>query len=208
MDTESTTYPALLIMTASWYTKEEHAMRTVIWGSSNAGMDILTSLINYAIGHHAQAYPGGLAAWKGISLFLGSLTIVLSFLTYFLFGTPREVRWLSSTEKRMAYARVVSSQTGSDAQKREIKWDQVRIAFKDPQTYFFFVLVLVNAIPNGGTAAFGNLVYVSFGFTPLETIVEGKIPQDALSIVWFLFAGFITLKKPELRCKHIFFILL
>jgi hypothetical protein len=176
-------------------------MRSVIWGSANAGMDILTSLINYGIGRRAQSNPGGLAAWKGISVFLGALTIVLSIFTYLLFGTPREVRWLSAQEKRMAYARIVDSQTGSDAQKRKVKVDQIRTTFKDPQTYFFFFLVIVNSIPNGGTTAFGNLVYVSFGFSPLDTIVKGKIPQDLISIAWFLVAGYITLKKPGLRCK-------
>ncbi|RAH85568.1 major facilitator superfamily transporter [Aspergillus japonicus CBS 114.51] len=197
--TECTTYPALLIITASWYTKEEHAMRSVVWGSANAGMDVLTSLINYGIGREAEARPTGLAPWKGISIFLGSLTIALSILVYFTFGTPREVRWLTDDEKRMASARIVASQTGSDAQKRDIDWRQVKITFQDPQTYFFFILVMVNSIPNGGTTAFGNLVYVSFGFTNLETLVEGKIPQQILSILWFLVAGYITLKKSDLR---------
>ena len=198
--TECTTYPALLLITATWYTKEEHAMRSVIWGSANAGMDVLTSLVNYAIGRHAETHPNGMAPWKGISFFLGALTIVLSGITYLLLGTPREVRWLSVEEKRMAAARVVASQTGSDAQKRTLDWKQVVITFRDPQTYFFFFLVIVNSIPNGGTTAFGNLVYVSFGFTALETIVKGKIPQQMLSIAWFLIAGYLTLKKPNLRC--------
>jgi MFS family permease len=40
---ECTTYPALILITASWYTTEEHAYRSIIWGTANAGMDILTS---------------------------------------------------------------------------------------------------------------------------------------------------------------------
>ncbi|KAJ4203428.1 hypothetical protein FSOLCH5_007733 [Fusarium solani] len=197
---ECTTYPALLIITASFYTKREHAMRSVIWGSSNAGMDILTSLINYGIGTEAQKHPGGLAPWRGISLFLGSLTIVFSFATYYVFGTPREARWLNTQEKRMVAARIVACQTGTDAQKRpEWKWDQVRTAFKDPQTYFLFFLVIVNSIPNGGTTSFGNLVYVSFGFSALDTIVKGKIPQQMLSITFFIIVGYVTLKKPNTR---------
>jgi hypothetical protein len=189
-------------MTAAWYTREEHAMRAVIWGSANSGMDILTSLINYGIGTRAESHPQGLAPWKGISIFLGSLTIVISVFAFFLFGTPREVRWLSEAEKRMAYARVVKSQTGSDSQKRNFSRKQVLETFKDPQTYFFFFTVLINSIPNGGTTSFGNLVYVSFGFTALETIAEGKIPQQALSIICLLSAGYFTLKKPGLRREY------
>jgi ACS family allantoate permease-like MFS transporter len=71
----------------------------------------------------------------------------------------------------------------------------------DPQTYFFFFVVIANSLPNGGTTTFGNLVYVSFGFTSLETLTKGTVPQQALSIVWFLIVGYTTLKKPNLRCK-------
>lgn len=131
----------------------------MVWGTANAGMDVLTSLINYGIGTRAQSNPGGLAPWKGISLFLGSLTILLSVIVYLVFGTPREVRWLSAEEKRIAYARVVESQTGSDAiERKEWKWSQVWGSLRDPQFYFVFFFVVINSIPNGGTTAFGNLV--------------------------------------------------
>ena len=197
---ECTTYPALLIMTASWYTTREHAMRLVVWGTANAGMDVLTSLINYGIGMRAEQDTNGLAPWKGISMFLGSLTIVMSVVVFFVFSTPRDCRWLSAEERRMAQARIVSSQTGSDAQKRSWDWEQVWITFKDPQTYFFFFISIINSIPNGGLTSFGNLVYVSFGFSSLDTIVKGTIPRQLLSIVWFVIAGYITLQKPGLRC--------
>jgi ACS family allantoate permease-like MFS transporter len=175
----------------------------MVWGTANAGMDVLTSLINYGIGVRAQQVTGGLAPWKGISLFLGALTIVLSVITFFVFGTPREVRWLSAEEKRIAYARVVSSQTGSDALVRhEWKWSQVRDSFRDPQLYFVFFFVVINSIPNGGTTAFGNLVYVSFGFSALDTIVKGKIPQQLLSIAWFILVGYITTKVKNLRSEY------
>jgi hypothetical protein len=102
----------------------------------------------------------------------------------------------------MAQARVVKNQTGSDIEKLPWKWDQVFTTFRDPQTYFLFFLVIVNSIPDGGTTSFGNLAYTPFGFSALDTIVKGKIPQQLLSITWFLIAGYITLKKPGLRCAQ------
>lgn len=200
---ESTTYPALLVMTASWYTTREHSLRLIVWGTANPGMDVITSLINYGIGMRAESQPGGLAPWKGISLFLGSLTILLSIIVYFVFSSPRDCRWLNAEERRMAQARVVSSQTGSDVKER--KWDvhQVRVTFRDPQTYFFFLMALINAIPNGGLTSFGNLVYTGFGFSSLDTIVKGKIPQQLLAIVWFVLVGNITMRKPGLRSEYL-----
>lgn len=102
----------------------------------------------------------------------------------------------------MAAARVVANQTGSDRQKHaQWKWSHVLIAFKDPQTYFFFFVNFAFAIPNGGTTTFGNLVYKSFGFTSEETLIKGTIPQHAFSIVYFLTAGISCYKWKNLRCK-------
>lgn len=123
---ECTISPSFLILTGAWYTSREHTMRAIIWGTSNSGMQIITALIEYGIGDAAQKHPNGLQPWRGISLFLGSMTIMLSILVYFIIGTPREVRWLSEDEKRMASARVVANNTGSDRQKHgEWKWSQV-----------------------------------------------------------------------------------
>ncbi|KAF2770249.1 MFS general substrate transporter [Teratosphaeria nubilosa] len=197
---ECTISPTFLFITGTFYTAQEHTLRAVIWGTSNAGMNVISGLIEYAIGGAADAHSGGLRAWRGIAFFLGGLTIVLGVLAFLFLGTPSEVPWLSEREKRMAAARVVANQTGSDRQKHaEWKWSQVRIALRDPQTHFFFFTSLVNAMPNGGTTTFGNLVYESFGFTSKETLIKGTIPQHAVSIVYFLVAGFTCYRWKNLR---------
>ncbi|RSM02857.1 hypothetical protein CEP52_007718 [Fusarium oligoseptatum] len=161
---------------------------------------LITGACMYGIGLHAEKHPGGLAAWKGISFLLGALTITCGILVWFVLGTPREVRWLSEDEKRAAIARVVSNQTGSDREKRsEFKWEQVWATFKDPQTYFFFFVTIINALPNGANTTFSKLIWKSFGFTPLETLLKGSTPYYCVSICWFLVVGFVTLKKPNLR---------
>jgi ACS family allantoate permease-like MFS transporter len=199
---ECTISPTFLLITGAWYTSREHTMRAIIWGTANAGMNIISGLANYGIGLNAQANPGGLAAWKGISFFLGALTILDSVLVFFIIGTPREVRWLSADEKRAAMARVLSNQTGSGHSKHsQWNWEQAFATFKDPQTYFFFFVTIVNSLPNGANTTFGKLVWVSFGFTNLETLIKGSVPQYCFSIVWFLIVGIVTLKKPNLRCK-------
>ncbi|KAI3532842.1 hypothetical protein CSPX01_13177 [Colletotrichum filicis] len=197
---DCTISPIFMLITGAWYTSQEHTLRSLIWGTSNAGMNIITGLCMYGIGLHAQKDPGGLAAWKGISLFLGGLTIACGILVWFILGTPREVRWLNEEEKKAAMARFIVNQTGSDRQKRsEFKWDQVWLTFRDPQTYFFFFVTIMNALPNGTNTTFSKLIWKSFGFTPLETLLKGSTPYYCVSIVWFLVVGFVTLKKPNLR---------
>ncbi|KAI1877364.1 hypothetical protein JX265_003372 [Neoarthrinium moseri] len=197
---ECTISPTFLYLTGSWYSSQEHTLRSLIWGTSNAGMNIITGLINYGIGSHAKSHPGGLAPWKGISFFLGALTIFDAVLVYFILGTPREVRWLNEDEKRAAIARVVANQTGSDRNKHsEFKWEQVWSTFRDPQTYFFFFVTIISTLPNGANTTFSKLIWKSFGFSDLDTLLKGSTPYYAVSICWFLIVGYVTLKKPNLR---------
>ncbi|TGJ76829.1 hypothetical protein E0Z10_g10810 [Xylaria hypoxylon] len=197
---ECTVTPTFLLITGAWYKSREHAFRSVIWATSNGGVNIITGLISYAIAGHTQNDPHGLAAWKAISFFLGALTIVLGILAFFILGTPREVRWLSEDEKRAAIARIVGNKTGSDRKQRsEFKWDQAIQAFKDPQIYFFFFVTIINALPGSANTVFANLIFQSFGFTPRETLLKGTAPSFAVGIVWFLLCGWLSMKKPNIR---------
>lgn len=98
---ECTISPGFVLVIGTWYRTEEHAARSLFWQSANAGFGIIASLVNYGIGHHAQQY-GGLQPWRGISLFLGSSTIVSALICFILLGSPREVIWMNKEEKRMA----------------------------------------------------------------------------------------------------------
>ncbi|KAL6354482.1 hypothetical protein LRP88_11819 [Fusarium phalaenopsidis] len=188
---ECTISPTFMLITGAWYTSQEHTLRSLIWGTSNAGMNILAGLSMYGIGLHAEKHPGGLAAWKGISFLLGALTITCGILVWFVLGTPREVRWLSEDEKRAAIARVVANQTGSDREKRsDFKWEQVWATFKDPQTYFFFFVTIINALPNGANTTFSKLIWKSFGFTPLETLLKGSTPYYFVMMMFSLVPAF------------------
>lgn len=150
--------------------------RSIIWGTANSGFGIIVSLCMYGIGDSATKHQSGLAAWKGweiakciiysiigllavlfvfvfvsrISLFLGGTTILLSIFCWFLLGTPREVTWVSSEERRISQARIVANRTGTDHHKRRWKRDQVLEAFMDPSTWFLFCSVVLAGLPNGG----------------------------------------------------------
>lgn len=155
------------------YRTNEHADRSLFWQSSEGFFFIVCNLILYAIARHVEAY-GGIAAWRCISLFLGSLTLCRAIACYFILGSPHEVHWLSEDEKLMAYvshliylsfsfyfflgislltsdrtARTISNQLGEDTTGKKWSWPQVIEAFKDPQLYFSFVNSFLANIPNG-----------------------------------------------------------
>lgn len=111
---ECTISPAFLLITASFYISQEHPMRSIIWTTANSGFDIIAQLVMYGIGNAAKRHKSTFGSWRWISIFLGSWTILLSFVALFFVGTPNEVRWLSKKEKHIIATRVANNQTGSD----------------------------------------------------------------------------------------------
>lgn len=98
---ECTISPGFVLVIGSWYKTDEHSSRSLFFQSANAGFGIIGNLSMYGIGQHAKEH-GGLAPWRSISLFLGATTVVLSLICFALMGSPKEVRWLNSEERRIA----------------------------------------------------------------------------------------------------------
>lgn len=93
--------PGFLMITGAWYRTEEHSSRSTLWQSSEGLLAIICNLILYGIAQHAEKHSG-IQAWRTVSLFLGSLTIVGAAWSFYTLGTPHEVRWLNEDEKRIA----------------------------------------------------------------------------------------------------------
>ena len=93
--------PGFLLLTAAWYRTEEHSSRTILWQSSEGLAAIVCNLSLYGIARHASGRDG-IAAWRCVSLFLGSLTLAGAVVSFFVLGAPHEVRWLTKDEKRIA----------------------------------------------------------------------------------------------------------
>lgn len=125
--------PGFILVIGSWYTTREHSSRALVFQSANAGFGIISSLILYGIGSVQEHRGPDFEAWRYMSYFLGSLTIMTGGICLFLLGTPSEVRWLSPEERHMANTRILSNATGHDRTGvKQWKWEQARECLVDP----------------------------------------------------------------------------
>lgn len=125
--------PGFILVIGSWYTTREHASRSLVFQSANAGFGVISSLILYGIGSIQNQRGPDFEAWRYMSYFLGSLTILTGGICLFLLGTPSEVRWLSPEERQMANTRILANATGHDRTGvKKWKWEQARECLTDP----------------------------------------------------------------------------
>lgn len=73
--------PGFILVIGSWYTTREHASRSLVFQSANAGFGAIASLILYGIGSVQHARPG-FEAWRYMSYVRDCLTAYLPTYTY------------------------------------------------------------------------------------------------------------------------------
>ncbi|TKY90078.1 hypothetical protein EX895_000076 [Sporisorium graminicola] len=193
---EGVVTPAFSLIVASWYKRSEQNARQLWYFAMNTGFSMWVSVVIYFIAKRA-AEDGHISGWRVINFFLGGLTVFTGLLTGIFLRLPKNAWWLSEEERKMAHARIIDNGTGT-GEVQAWKWDQVKDAFTDPTTYFIFFIGVTACIPNGGLTTFQSLIYQSFSFTPLESILY-QLPSFALSFLWIMFAAFMIHKFPRLR---------
>ncbi|WVQ66637.1 uncharacterized protein L199_004822 [Kwoniella botswanensis] len=188
--------PGFLLITISWWKRQEATLRSSMFFAMNSFLGGVFAVIIYALARHSQLH-GGVAGWRAINFFLGSLTVFAGILTFIFVGVPDEVWWLNKEKKKMVRARIVGNGTGG-GESHPWKWSQVRECFRDPQWYFMIVYQLLSTIPNGALGTFSVLVYQSFGFTALQSILY-QLPANAIGFVVIISSALLVNKYPRAR---------
>ena len=100
---EATVNPAFVLITAQYYTRKEHSLRSCIWWSGAAIGAFFGDIVTWGIGHG----KGSLSPWKYIFITFGGCSILWSaVLFFFLPDSPWSMKLLSERERRIAILRV------------------------------------------------------------------------------------------------------
>lgn len=171
---EACSDPSFMLITSMWYTRRQQPVRIGLWYTANGFGIALGGLLGFGIGQIRGALP----SWKYEFIIIGSLCCAWGIVLFILLpDSPVTARVLSTREKRIAVQRLRENQTG--VENKEFKTYQVKEAFKDPKTYFFFAMGVVQNSPNGGISNFGTLIIQGFGFSTLVTALM-QVPYGAL----------------------------
>lgn len=171
---EACSDPSFMLITSMWYTRRQQPVRIGLWYTANGFGIALGGLLGFGIGQIRGALP----SWKYEFIIIGTLCSVWGIvLAIMLPDSPVTARRLSERERRIAVERLSENQTG--VENKTFKRYQLIEALKDPKTYFFFGLSIIQNIPNGGISNFGTLIIKGFGFSTLVTTLM-QVPYGVL----------------------------
>ncbi|KAJ7918787.1 MFS general substrate transporter [Mycena leptocephala] len=193
---EATADPAFVLITSTWYTREQQPLRIGYWYCAN-GLGIgLGGLLGFAIvlsqiynGQRAHFNLRGLPSWKYEFLIIGALCCAWAvFMFIFIPDSPYQTHWFTRAERLVIVSRKRGDQMGRTTDTIE--------AFMDIKTYLFFLFGFTANVPNGGTSNFGTLIVQGFGFNTLNTTLM-QLPYGAIIVAFIIGALFVNSKVPK-----------
>ncbi|KAJ7257958.1 MFS general substrate transporter [Mycena haematopus] len=186
---EATADPAFVLITSTWYTREQQPIRIGYWYCANGVGIALGGLLGFAID------VAGLPSWKYEFLIIGALCVFWAIVMFFVVpDSPYQTHWFSRAERLIIVSRKRDDQNGTDNRH----WDasQALEAFMDIKTYLFFLFGFTANVPNGGTSNFGTLIIQGFGFNTLNTTLM-QLPYGAIIVAFIIGALIVNSKIPK-----------
>jgi len=162
------------IITAQWYRRSEQPLRVAAWYGTNGIATIFASILAFGLvsiscpdeassDEQGHINSENFKAWQALYLVAGILTVASAPIVWFFLDSDIEsCRFLTETEKKMAYERLRANQTGTGT--REWKWDQVIEVFVDPKSYIWLGIVMLPNIGAAVTNVFGPTLIKGFGY--------------------------------------------
>jgi MFS family permease len=138
---EATADPAFVLITATWYTRQQQPARIGAWYAANGIGIALGGLLGYGIGQ----IPGTSALkapWQWEFILIGAACALwAAVMCLFIPDAPHNrSRWLTDRQRALVVARKRDDHAGGDS--RKWRWDQAAEALIDPKFYLFFLFGL------------------------------------------------------------------
>ncbi|KAJ5736527.1 uncharacterized protein N7483_001652 [Penicillium malachiteum] len=159
---EAACQPTFVVLSATWYKREEQASTINFWYMMNGLQNIIGGLLAFGFSFVPSSSP--IKSWQALFMTYGIITVFWAIFVFFwLPDSIMRAKCWSEENKQLMVERVRQNQTG--LQNRIFRWEQVKDAFTDPQLYAFVLIQLFTTIPSGGIGAFANIIVASFGFS-------------------------------------------
>jgi len=185
---ESAITPALIMITSTWYKRNEAAPRFGLWYSGMGLGQILGGAISYAAQHAHTRFQG----WRIMFLGIGIANLAVAALVYFwLPGTPEEATFLSSAEKEAIAQRLHDDHAGVGMKK--VRMRSLLETFLDLQTWLLCILTILNVIPSGVITTYSSILIKNFGYDSKQAALL-NMPSGIFTIVALLSSTWMVAK--------------
>ncbi|KAL9071893.1 MAG: hypothetical protein Q9157_005299 [Trypethelium eluteriae] len=183
---ESTVPPALMLLTAQWYTRSEQASRYSLWFLGTGLGQTIGGFVSWAFQHVSKTAP--LAGWRIMFLTLGLCTFVFALVLLLLLpDTPMQARFLMNQERVALIEHVKVNQTGIEG--KIFIPQQLIEAVLDVQIWIFFVAFMLGGTGSGAITVYSSTLLTHLGYSSKRSALL-LMATGPMTIIGSLFTGY------------------
>lgn len=187
---ESCLNPGFVLITSSWWKREEQTARVALWYCANGLVGAPSGLIFYGIAHITNT---SLFPYQWMFIILGLITVVFGISLWWLLpDSVLTAKFLNDRERIIAIERLKSNNTG--IKNVHHKKAQVFEALKDPKVWMLVAAIFLHNMTNALQTSFSGLIIVGLGYSSFDAILLG-IPPGIVQAVSMLIFGFLLATK-------------
>ncbi|KAL2128522.1 hypothetical protein VTI74DRAFT_9082 [Chaetomium olivicolor] len=189
---ESVCQPAFVVLSSTWYKREEQASRVTYWYMMNGAQQMVGGLLAYCF---SLIRTGPLKSWQWLFMSYGIVSVFYgAFVGWWMPDSPMRAKCFTEEDKHLMVERVRANQTG--IQNRKFKKEQVWEGLKDPQAWGYALIQLCTTLPTSGLGSFQGLIIRGFGFTVLQTQLLAMV-LGAYIIIVLLSSSWLVKKTNQ-----------
>lgn len=175
---EAVISPALVLITSTWYQRQEAMPRIGIWYCGLGGGQMIGGLLSFAFQHvMTKSFEG----WRAMFVVVGVVNAVvgLAVLVWLPVG-PQYAKFLTVEEKSLALARLMVDQRRIN--NRPLQKSQIVDAFTDVQVWLLCLIAVFSVLPSGVITTFSATLIRGFGYNSKQAALL-NIPSGVVSIL-------------------------
>ncbi len=189
---ESVCQPAFVVISSTWYKREEQASRVTYWYMMNGAQQMVGGLLAYCF---SLITTGPLKSWQWLFMGYGIISVFYgAFVGWWMPDSIMRAKCFSEEDKKLMVERVRSNQTG--IQNREFKKSQMWEGLTDPQAWGYALIQLCTTLPTSGLGGFQGIIIKGFGFTTLQTQLLAMV-LGAYIIIVLLSSSWLVKKTGQ-----------
>ena len=189
---ESVCQPAFVVISSTWYKREEQASRVTYWYMMNGAQQMVGGLLAYCF---SLITTGPLKSWQWLFMGYGIVSVFYgAFVGWWMPDSIMRAKCFSEEDKKLMVERVRSNQTG--IQNREFKKQQLWEGLTDPQAWGYALIQLCTTLPTSGLGGFQGIIIKGFGFTTLQTQLLAMV-LGAYIIIVLLSSSWLVKKTGQ-----------
>lgn len=203
---EAGMFPGIAAQLCNWYRSDEMG-KPIMWmfGFQNCS-GIVGAVLAYGISYMDGL--GGLSAWKWVYLLEGIVTILFSFVVYFVLPdypkSQRSNSWLTPREQDYLEARL--SENAPKTDDAEFDKSEILASLRNPRTYSFMLSQILLNFGGYGLSWQLPTVTTNLGFAGLPRNQLLNIPPAAASVLAIIFSGWFLSRAYLTRPAYVMWI--